>query len=549
MLYLVSYSCLVTAMTDQNIVYGISLPKHLEIDPDVSLGALLFQNLKSNGNKEAQVDAVSGKSVTFSAILEESCRLAVGLTSLGIKSEDVVAIACENRLEYVIVALSVLYIGAVIAPINPSYVVDEMCHILNILRPVTIFCSNKTVDVICTASQRIHCLCDVVVIDTVPCSTQIQLIQYNSLLQRKDVITPVSVNTKQHPAAILCSSGTTGLPKGVLLSHCNIVSFLKLARDGRLLSINDTDVLLGFLPFYHGYGFGLLLLAIEKGIKVVVMPKFEENLFLSSIETHKVTSLTLVPPLMLFLAKHPLVMKYDISSVKDIVCGAAPLSVDIANQVKKRLPLVNIRQGYGMTEISVAVTVTPRGTNKPASVGCVGPNTKAKIIDPQTGKSLPRGCVGELCIQGQSVMLGYYNNNMATAEVIDSEGWLHTGDLGYFDNDGFLYIVDRLKELIKYKGYQVAPAELESVLLSHPKIKDAAVIGLPDARSGELPMAFVVLQSGCLLTEKDVVDFVASKVSSSKWLRGGVRFIKVIPKSASGKILRKDLHSLVRKKL
>lgn len=536
-------------MADKNIVYGIPLPRHLEIDPNISLGILLFQNLKRNGDKVAQIDAVTEKSATFNTILEDSCRLAVGLISIGIKSGDVVAIACENRLEYVVVALSVLYLGAVVAPINPAYVTGEMSHILNILRPATIFCSNKTVDVVCAASQHLQCVHNVVVFDVLPSSAQRRLIPYSFLLQRKGDITPVSVNTEQHPAAILCSSGTTGLPKGVLLSHGNIMSFLKLSRDNRLLSINGTDVLLGLLPFYHGYGFGLLLLAVEKGIKVVVMPKFEENLFLSSIETHRVTSLTLVPPLMLFLAKHHLVLKYDVSSVKDIICGAAPLSVDIAEQVKKRLPHVNIRQGYGMTEISVAVTVTPKGTNKPTSVGCVGPNTKAKIIDPETGISLPRKCVGELCVQGQSVMLGYYNNPSATAEIIDSEGWLHTGDMGYFDNDGFLYIVDRLKELIKYKGYQVAPAELESVLLSHPKIKDAAVIGLPDVSAGELPLAFVVLQPGASLTDRDVIDFVASKVSSHKWLRGGVRFVNVIPKSASGKILRKDLRSLIKVKL
>jgi len=234
---------------------------------------------------------------------------------------------------------------------------------------------------------------------------------------------------------------------------------------------------------------------------------------------------------------------YDLRSAKCIISGAAPLSAELEKRVLSRLPwILSINQAYGMTELSpVSHFSPPHLPSKAGSVGLLLPNLEAKIVDVDTGKELKEGMEGELWIKGPSVMQGYYKQPKETAATIDEDGFLHTGDIAKVDSDGYFYIVDRLKELIKYKGFQVAPAELEALLLQHPDIADAAVIPIPDEEAGEVPKAFVVLKPGHTLTTKEVIDFVNCKVSSQKRLRGGVEFVTQIPKSPSGKILRRLL--------
>lgn len=246
---------------------------------------------------------------------------------------------------------------------------------------------------------------------------------------------------------------------------------------------------------------------------------------------------------MLFLAKHPMVKEYDLSSVSLIICGAAPLSKELETAVYDRLNNSNlqIRQGYGMSELSLSVLLQKK-ICKPGSVGDLNGGSYAKIIDEQ-GNAVGPNVRGELCFKGNQLMIGYINDEMANKSTIDNEGWLHTGDIGYYDDDKQFYIVDRIKELIKWKGFQVPPAELEGILLSHPKIKDAAVIGIPNEAVGEQALAYVV-KSDETLTEKDVLEFVAGQTSVAKRLHGGVIFTQEIPKNPSGKILRRELREL-----
>ncbi|PSN29669.1 Luciferin 4-monooxygenase [Blattella germanica] len=274
------------------------------------------------------------------------------------------------------------------------------------------------------------------------------------------------------------------------------------------------------------------------------MSKFEEVLFLESIQKYKVTLLFLAPPLVLFLAKSPIVDNYDLSSVRDLRCGAAPLSKHVLSEVSKRLKLKNIRQGYGLTETTLSVTVTPFNKVKYGSCGVLVPDTQCKVVDLDTGKNLGPYKSGELCFKGPVIMKGYCGDLHSSSEVFDSDGFLHTGDVGYYDNQGYFFIVDRVKELIKYKGFQ-----LEAILLSHPAIKDAAVIGIPDDAAGELPKAFVVNKHGMKTTKEEIMKFVADQVSSQKRLRGGVEFVDTIPKSPSGKILRRILKQMNKSKL
>jgi acyl-CoA synthetase (AMP-forming)/AMP-acid ligase II len=347
------------------------------------------------------------------------------------------------------------------------------------------------------------------------------------------------------------SSGTTGKCKGVMLTHRNLVA--NIAQIRPVQDLHPDDVVLAIMPFFHIYGMTVLLnAALQVRARLVIMSGFDLEQFLGNIANHKCTVAYIAPPVAVALAKHPLVDSYDLSSLRAILSAAAPLDEDLGHAVSDRLGC-RVLQGYGMTELSPASHLTPldggaRLIGSVAPVGAVGwtvSNAVSKLIDATTGNEIDipsEGLseTGELWFKGPNVMAGYLGNEEATRETID-DGWLRTGDLARVDATGCVYIVDRLKELIKYKGYQVPPAELEAVLLSHPDIADAAVIGVTDAESGEeVPKAFVVKQSGADLTDVDVMEFVAKQVAPYKKVRQ-VEFIDAIPKSASGKILRKDL--------
>jgi acyl-CoA synthetase (AMP-forming)/AMP-acid ligase II len=350
------------------------------------------------------------------------------------------------------------------------------------------------------------------------------------------------------------SSGTTGLPKGVMLTHRNLVANVAQCRP--LIRLKEDERIIAVLPFFHIYGLTVLMnQGLAWGGAVVTLPRFDLEDFLRTIQDQKITRAFVAPPILLALAKHPLVDQYDLSSLTSILSGAAPLDEELALAAERRLRKgadtgVTVAQGYGMTELSPVSHTTPDpggeppGVTTPAPKGSVGyaiPNTECRLIDPGTGRDAAPGERGELWVRGPQVMKGYLNNPQATADTLDADGWLHTGDVAVVDDEGRYTVVDRVKELIKYKGYQVAPAELEAVLIGHPEIADAAVIGVPDKESGEeLPKAFVVRGPGSSLTEDAVLEYMAGKVAPHKKIRF-VEFIDQVPKSAAGKILRKDL--------
>ncbi|HSH74927.1 MAG TPA: AMP-binding protein, partial [Longimicrobiales bacterium] len=303
----------------------------------------------------------------------------------------------------------------------------------------------------------------------------------------------------------------------------------------------ERDTITAVLPFFHIYGLGVIMnYALSRGATLVVIQRFDFGRFLAAIQEHRVTFAHLVPPILLALAKHPLVEEYDLSSLNGIMSGAAPLGGDLAHAVEERIGCV-VAQGYGLTETSPVTHTAPnqrRGQTPYDSIGPSLPNTEVQIVDTESGRAVGPGERGELWIRGPQVMAGYLEQPEATAATIDEGGWLHTGDVGYVDEHGNCRIVDRVKELIKYKGFQVAPAELEAVLLTHESIADAAVVRSPDREAGEVPKAFVV--SDGTLSEEDVVSFVAERVSPQKRVRR-VEFVDAIPKSPSGKILRRVL--------
>lgn len=286
------------------------------------------------------------------------------------------------------------------------------------------------------------------------------------------------------------------------------------ASTAQIIAVLDRLSILMVIPCFHAYGLLTMIGTSICGAEIIFLPKFEEHSFLNAIQTYKPNTAFLVPPLFVFLAKSPLIDSYDISSLVVLACGAAPLAKDIADAVRSRLNVFAIRQGYGMSEMTLSVLAQTETHDAVGSVGTLRPGMYGKVIDTETGQPLGPNQRGEMCFKGSAVMRGYINNQEATRETIDADGWLHTGDIGYYDDNGEWFIVDRLKELIKYKGYQVPPAEIEAILLKHADIIDAAVIGIPDENAGELPFAFVVRRKNSKLSHKDVLDYVASECES-----------------------------------
>lgn len=353
-------------------------------------------------------------------------------------------------------------------------------------------------------------------------------------------------------ATLLYSSGTTGESKGVVSSHKNLIAMVQTIVERFRLNEGDHKFICT-VPMFHIYGLAAFATGIlAAGSTVIVLSKFEMGEMLSTIVKYRATYLPLVPPILVALINgaDQIRERYDLSSLNFVLSGGAPLSKEMVEGFSEKFPGVTILQGYGLTESAGigASTDTLEESRRYGTAGLLSPNTEAKIVDPENGKALLVNQTGELWLRAPSVMKGYFSNPEATSSTIDSEGWLRTGDLCYIDDDGFIFVVDRLKELIKYKGYQVPPAELEALLLTHPEISDAAVIPFPDKQVGQFPMAYVVRKAGSNLSEKAVMDFIAGQVAPYKRIRR-VAFVAAIPKNPSGKILRKDLIKLATSKL
>jgi acyl-CoA synthetase (AMP-forming)/AMP-acid ligase II len=333
------------------------------------------------------------------------------------------------------------------------------------------------------------------------------------------------------------SSGTTGLAKGVMLTHRAVATNIEQMRAALDQTARDRSIAVA--PFFHAVGLSVVAgVTLRSGGSLVTLPRFDLEAYLGAIATHRVTISVVVPPIVLAMARHPAVARYDLSSLRVLGCGAAPLGADLQQECAARIGCP-VGQGYGMTEAVAAITLfDARAPVVPGSSGVLLPGEEARIVDPLTGEDLGTGETGELWVRGPQLMAGYLGNAVATAATVDGEGWLHTGDLARFDADGNLFVDDRLKELIKVKGLQVAPVELEAVLRAHPAVADAAVIPVPDERAGERPLAVVVATGE---VEADaIVAHVAGRVAPHKRITE-VAFVDAIPVSPSGKILRRLL--------
>ncbi|KAJ8924339.1 hypothetical protein NQ315_007135 [Exocentrus adspersus] len=515
-------------------------------------GKEIFEKLLTyNTAKDAIIDAFTEEKLSYGALLQKICDLAEALRFHGYTTGTVVSICSENNINFFIPVLASLFIGCIMAPVNHNYVQNELIHLFNISKPKVVFCSKNVSLKILDLKATLSYISRIIIIDSDESAPGTETLDefVTSSLRGRHIspyhFQPLEGDPAKLGAFIFCSSGTTGFPKGVLLSQKNMYVRLLQSRDPRyyVKTTGENKSILGLLPFFHAFGMCIGLEAITRGDKLIVLKRFDEDMFLKCIQDYKISELLLAPPIAVFLEKSSKVLQYDLSSVKEIVCGAAPLSRETEQAIRKKLKNIQtIRQGYGLTEATLAITLLAQGEQRPGSCGRVITFMSCKVRDPETGKALGPNTVGELCFKGPMVMAGYYNDEKATKETFTPDGWLRTGDLGYYDKEKYFYIVDRMKELIKYKGFQVAPAELEALLLNHPKVRDVGVVGLPDDIAGELPVAFVVKKEGHEdVTEAELQNYVASMVSSPKHLRGGVIFVSEIPKNPSGKILRRVL--------
>src|SRR5689334_1275468 len=508
--------------------------------PETALTPFVLQRAQELADKPALIDGPTGREVTYRQLADSISIVAHNLAQRGFRKGDVFGILSPNCPEYAIAFHAVATLGGIVTPINPLYTRPEILHQLKDSGArflVTLpSCAEKASEAIADAGVE-----ELFVFGNAPGATP-----FDSLLVDNGRAEQVAVNPLEDLVALPYSSGTTGLPKGVMLTHHNLVANLRQMEG--LCYFYETDTLICVLPLFHIYGLVVVLnMGLYSGATVVLMPRFDLESFLKAIQDYDVSLAHIVPPIVLSLSKNPIVDNYKLPKLRTLFSGAAPLGEELTRACMDRLGC-SVRQGYGMTETSPVTHSSPAPPFelKLGSVGVPAPNTECKIIDLTTGEALGAGEKGEVCVRGPQIMRGYLNKPEATARTIDSEGWLHTGDIGYVDEDGHFFIVDRAKELIKYKGFQVPPAELEAVLLTHPCVADAAVIPIPDDEAGEVPKAIIVLREQ--VEPEAIMEFVAERVAPHKRIRH-LEFVDKNQKSPSGKMLRRVLVDIEKDKM
>jgi acyl-CoA synthetase (AMP-forming)/AMP-acid ligase II len=501
--------------------------------PDVHLTRYVLEHAAERGDKIALIDGPTGRTMSYAQLLHAVRSLAAGLAAAGLGRGDVLALVSPNVPEYAVVFHAVASLGAVTTTVNPTYTEREMREQFVDSGAVMLVAAGPTTPVALAAAEGTAIRARYVLGQEPPPAGTLPL----AGVFAPSGTDPVDVDPED-VVVLPYSSGTTGGAKGVMLTHRNLVA--NVAQVLQPSGMSSDEVLVAVLPFFHIYGMQVLMnCGLRAGATLVTLPRFDLPQYLEVHQRYGVTRSFVAPPIVVALAKHPLVDSYDLSTLRQMFSGAAPLSAELALEAGKRLDC-EVVQGYGMTELSPVSHLTPSGWFRPGSVGVTTPNTETRIVDPATGEDVPDGEDGEVWVRGPQVMKGYLNNPAATALTLDGDGWLHTGDIGHLDADEHLFVVDRLKELIKVSGFQVAPAELEALLLTHPMVADAAVVGAPDEQTGEVPVAYVTLRPGTEVSEAELIGFVGAQVATYKRLRE-VHVIEAIPKSASGKILRRVL--------
>ncbi|XP_075976988.1 uncharacterized protein LOC142977137 [Anticarsia gemmatalis] len=477
------------------------------------------------------------------------------LKKLGLKPGDVIAVMLPNCPQFPVVAFGSIQAGVVLTTVNPIYKELELTHQISITEPKVIVTIPECYDTVAKTVKSSKMDIKIVLVDNPSAAVPNGAIRYSEIAESGEADYGLLDKVERKHDDVACipfSSGTTGLPKGVEITYGNLLASMETMHQKEncfpvLTHGNVQDIVPSFLPFFHIYGLVVTLIGhLSKGCKMVTMAKFSASLYLDTLKNEKPHLLYIVPPVAILLGKHPDVNHEHFSNVRHVCCGAAPLAAsDVDSILQKSKHHIEFNQGFGATETTSLGTSTFKGTKDVDYSACGVPmaSVTLKFADPLTGKAVPIGEEGEMYIKGPTIMKGYHKNPKATEESLTPDGYFKTGDLGYFKPGVGMFITDRIKELIKVKGMQVAPAELESILRSHPAVQDAAVIGVPHEFYGEAPKAFIIRKNGLKATEEELQDYVASKVAVYKKIEE-VMFVDDIPKTASGKILRKELKKM-----
>ncbi|XP_012059695.1 PREDICTED: 4-coumarate--CoA ligase 1-like [Atta cephalotes] len=497
------------------------------------LGNVIWSSIKRNGEKIAHLDVRTEETVTYAELQDKVVRCALWLQKQGVKSNDIISVCTGNHCNSIVPCLSAIYTNVIFNPWDENMNLKTALHVLRMIMPKVIFCSEKSIDVILSAIKEQNCSPTIVIF-----GKHVDAISFSDILSNCSNVEIANFHYVDHvditkTACILHSSGTSGMPKGVELSNRVL---LYICQNKSIDSTNE--IFLWFSSLYWVTGIFLNLITIEQGRKVIICPEFNEEMTCQLIEKYQVEFLFLSTSLLNRFLKASCIKKYPLSSLKVIIYGGAIMNKKVQEKLKYILPHIQILQGYGMTETGGPITL-PQSQHKNGSNGVVAKNTQIKIVDPENGKIFESNQPGEIWVKSATIMTGYYKNPEATKSTIDEEGWLHTGDIGYIDEDGELFIIDRIKELIKYRGQQISPGEIEGVLISHPAVLEAAIIGVPHALDNEHPLAYVSKKPGIEVTEQELIDFVAENMEDRCKLRAGVIFLDSFPYTGSGKISKK----------
>jgi acyl-CoA synthetase (AMP-forming)/AMP-acid ligase II len=499
--------------------------------PDLTVPEFVLGDAYKYGGKRALVDAATGGELSYAGLAEAIRETGAGLTARGIRPGDVLALCAPNCLEFAVTWFAATSAGAVVTTVNP------LCTEAEISRQLRQTGARWLVTTAGLAGQKLSAVVggtaleEAFVIGEGVAGTT----PFGSLRVAADA--PAGLACSSNLALLPTSSGTTGLPKSVELTHRNLVA--SLCQTSLVHRVTQDDVVIAALPLFHIYGLQITLnLPLAAGATVVILPRFELAAFLRAMQDYGVTRAEVVPPMVLGLVTADLVDGYDLARLRLITSAAAPLGADLARACARRLGC-RVKQAYGMTEVSGGTHIAPDdGPDRPESIGPALLGVECRIVEPGTGAELGPNEPGELLVRTAGAMRGYLGDAQATAATIDADGWLHTGDIVTADENGWFYVTDRVKELIKYKAYQVAPAELEALLLTHPAVADAAVVRKRDALAGEVPKAFVVLRTPASADE--LMAWVGERVAGYKRVRQ-IEFTDHIPRSPAGKILRRLL--------
>ncbi|KAK4230546.1 hypothetical protein QBC38DRAFT_469021 [Podospora fimiseda] len=529
----------------------------INIPEDLDLWSLLFQDQKRDFpvSQVILTCAETEQSYTWRDIRDASLKFGQGLqTNWGWKRGDVLAFYTPNSIDTPILTLGALWAGATISPANPLYTPEELFFQLRDSNAKALVTQPAYLPTAISAARKASLPLNRIILlgPKQPTSSFPEFTHFTSLFSSHSSLKPL-LTPQSDIAFLVYSSGTTGLPKGVSLTHTNMVSnLLQAASTEGLQWPSSSSIQLGILPFFHIFGLTCsVLLSIYSGWRLIVLQRFDLQKALQAIQRYKITFAYVPPPVILAFGKDPLVDQYDLSSLKCLHSGAAPLTKELTLAVWDRLK-VPVKQGFGLSETSAVVCCQMIHEWKEfmGSVGKIMPNMEAKIVD-EDGKEVKEGESGELWLKGPNVFKGYFKNPEKTKEAFSEDGFFKTGDVFKRDKEGNFYCVDRLKELIKYNGYPVPPAELEGILIGHKDVADACVIGIEDKTlATEVPRAYVVLRNGIKGDEtkaQELINLVATKVAPHKKLRGGIRFVDQVPKSPSGKVLRRLMRDQAKK--